>query len=227
MGNNPSFSNSPTWSFYYKNPSYAGVVAKAMLPWVVVFDGANNSAVNTAVEMRNMRAYVKSRATGKWVSLGGPASVSGNYYGKPNTGLPALPDVRISKTNTSAVVKIHENPGYHWHGWWSAGRVAINPADIAAVFVTVQARTVVADPSGPDDRSRSQLGLQVAADYYIDTTTSYTESYAPAVGISRTKKITNDWQSFSFTTLSDVGSQNPGGGISETEFRAAPPPFEQ
>jgi len=226
MGNNPSFSNSPTWSIFYNNPAYAGAVAKAMLPWVVVFDGANHAASNTAVEMRNMRAYIKSRATGRWSALGGPTGVSGMYYGKPNTGLPALSDVELSSTETSTVVKIHSNPGYFWHGWWEGGRVAINPNDIAAVFVTVQARTVVADPNKPDDRGSAQLGLQVGADYYLDTKMTFSEGYAPAVGIARTKNITGNWQAYSFTTFSDVGSQNPGGGITEAEFRAAPPPLD-
>jgi hypothetical protein len=226
MGNNPSFSNTPTWSIFYNNPSYNGKVAKAMLPWVVIFDGVNHAASNVAVEMRNMRTYIKARSTARWSLLAGPSSVGGVYYGKPATNLPAMSEVVVSESSTSKAVKVPENRGYFWHGWWNSGRLAINPTDIDALFVTVQARMVVADASKADDRARAQVGLQVGADYYLDTVTVYQESYAPAVGIARTKTITNNWQAFSYTTLSDVGSQMPGGGITEAALRAAPPPME-
>jgi hypothetical protein len=226
MGSNPAFSNSPPWSIFYNNPNYIGKVAQAALPWVVIFDGVNHAASNVAVEMRNMLTYMKSRSTGRWTLLGGPAYTTGTYYGKPNTGLPAMDEVMLSSTSTSSVIKVPENRGYFWHGWWGAGRLPVNPNDIAAMFVTIQARLVVADPSRADDRARAQVGLQVGADYYLTTTSIYPEWYAPAVGINRTKAITNNWQAYNFTTFSDVGSQDPGGGISEAAFRAAPPPLQ-
>lgn len=226
MGNNPSFSNSPPWSIFYKNPAYAGKVAKAALPWVVILDGVGHEASNVAVEMRNMRGYIKSRTSGKWVLLGGPANVTGTYYGKPSTGLPPMEEVVLRRSATASLIKVPENRGYFWHGWWGAGRLAIDPKDIEALFVTVQARLAVADPSRADDRAKAQVGLQVGADYYLDTKSIYREDYAPAVGISRTKTITNDWQAFNFMTFSDVGTQDPGGGISEALLRKLPPPLE-
>ena len=225
MGNNSSFTNVPEWSSFLNNPAYAGVSAKAMLPWLVIFDGVSDAASNTAVEIRNMRTYLKSRATGKWIALGGPVKASGTYYGKPNTGLPAYDEQTAGSYDTGSMIKVPENNGYFWHGWWSAGRMAVDPADIGAIFVTVQARLAVADPGRADDRAQAQLGLQVGADYYVDTSTVYQE-IAPAIGIARTKKITSNWQAFSYTTFSDVGSQIPGGGLTEAQFRAAPPPME-
>jgi len=226
MGNDPSFSNSPSWSIFYQNPNYIGKVAQAALPWVVIFDGVDHAASNVAVEIRNMRTYIKSRASGKWVLLGGPVATTGTYYGKPNTGLPALDEVVVSSSATSSAIKVPENRGYFWHGWWGAGRLSVDPTDIAAMFVTVQARMVVADASRADDRAKAQVGLQVGADYYLTTSSIYPEAYAPAIGINRTRTITNDWQAYNFTTFSDVGVQDPGGGISEAAFRAAPPPME-
>jgi hypothetical protein len=229
MGNNPDFNNSPTWSIFYNNPSYSGKVARAILPWLVVFDGVDHAASNVAVEMRNMRAYIKTRSSGTWNALGGPVKVGGTYYGTPDSGgLPAQEEEVIAEysTDTGTAIKVHGNTGYFWHGWWGAGRLTVDPYDIEALFVTVQARMVVADTSQVDDRAQAQVGLQVGADYYLDSTTVYAESYAPAVGIARTKNITNEWQSFSYTTLSDVGGQQPGGGITEAVLRAAPPPME-
>ena len=227
MGINPSFSeSSPPWSIFYNNPAYAGKVAKALLPWVVIFDGVDHAASNAAVEMRNMRAYIKSRSTGQWKVLGGPVKATGNYWGKPNSGLPALQEVVLGTTATGSSIKVHDNKSYFWHGWWGAGRVAFDPNDIGALFVTLQARMVLADPGRTDDRSKAQLGIQVGADYYLDTSMTFKEGYAPAVGINRTKKLSNDWQAFNYVTFSDVGTQDPGGGISEAAFRANPPPLE-
>jgi hypothetical protein len=229
MGNNPDFQNTPEWSIFYNNPSYIGKVAKAILPWVVIFDGVDHAASNVAVEMRNMRAYIKTRSTGAWKVLGGPVKATGTYYGTPDSGgLPAQEEEVIDAyaSETGSAVKVHGNTGYFWHGWWSAGRLTVDPYDIDALFVTVQARMVVADTSQADDRDQAQVGLQVGADYYLDSYTVYAESYAPAVGIARTKNITNEWQAFSYTTFSDVGGQQPGGGITEASLRAAPPPME-
>lgn len=226
MGNDAAFSNNPTWSIFYKNPSYAGKVAKAILPWVVILDGVDHGASNTAVEIRSMRSYVKSRATGKWVLRGGPASTTGLYYGKPSTNLPARDEVVVRQSSVSSTISVPQNRGYFWHGWSTAGRFDIDPTDVAALIVTVQARLVVKDGSKEDDTAKAQLGLQVGADYYLTLTNTYPEAYAPAVGVNRTKTLTSDWQAFNFTTFSDVGTQDPGGGISEAAFRADPPTFE-
>jgi len=226
MGSDPSFSNSPSWSIFYNNPDYVGKVAEAALPWVVIFDGVDHAASNVAVEIRNMLTYIKSKSSGTWVLLGGPSHTTGTYYGKPNTGLPALDEVVTASGTATTSIKVPEDRGYFWHGWWAAGRLSVNPSDIAAMYVTVQARLVVADPARPDDRAQAQVGLQVGADYYLTTTSIYPEAYAPAVGINRTKTVTNDWKAFNFTTISDVGVQDPGGGITQAELRAAPPPLE-
>ena len=226
MGNNPQFTNSVHWSTFGNDSSYNGLTAKAMLPWLAVFDGVNHNAWNVAVEFRNMRTYVKSKASGEWRSLGGPAKVTGTVYGKPGTGLGPQNEVVVNSSGNSSSIRMGEDSRYWWHGWWEAGRPAVDAWDIDAFFVTVQARLVVANPSGADDRGAAQLGLQVGADYYMETYSDYGDTIAPNIGISRTKRLTNDWQAFNYTTLSDVGTQIPGGGITEARLRSSPPPLE-
>jgi hypothetical protein len=226
MGNDPAFTNNPVWSIYYRNPRYAGKVAKTVLPWVVILDGVDHAASNTAVEIRNIRSYVKSRGNGEWVARGRPASTTGLYYGKPDTNLPDKGEVVVRRSSNASTIRVPQNKGYFWHGWSTAGRFAIEKGDIAAILITVQARLVVSDESRQDDIAKAQLGLQVGADYYFTLTDTYSEAYAPAVGVNRTKTVTRNWQAFNFMTFSDVGLQDPGGGISEAAFRADPPPFE-
>lgn len=225
LGNDPRMTNSPKW-FKEAFPQHInGRYMRALLPWLVIFDGVGHASKNTRVQMRNMRAYIRSRATGQWRSLGVSPGVSG--YDTPKATLLSgnVPENKRTLGDGSVEVKPPSDPKLTWHGWWNLGRVAIDPADIEAVFVTVQARLTKDDPAGPDDRSTARLVLQVGADYYYDAKWQWTVG-APAVAISRSKRITPEWQAFNMMTFSDVGEQEPGGGITEAAFRASPPPLE-
>lgn len=225
MGNQARTSNTPQW---FKD-AYPHLIndnpLQAFLPWIVLFDGVGHAATNTRVHFRNMKAFYKSKRTGQWVSWGSSPGVSG--YATPKVGLfgGTVPEDKRVNSDGSVEIKPPADPNLAWHGWWSRGRVPIDAADIDAVFVTVQARLVVDNPSLPDDRSAARLLFHVGADYYIDTNTSWTVPQ-PGVGVSRAKQITNDWQAISLTTFSNVGVQEPGGGITETAFRSNPPPLD-
>src|SRR5690606_23847537 len=116
-----------------------------------------------------------------------------------------------------------------FHGW-SNGFSKMDGADLAALFITLQARLVQDDASRGDDRAKSEYLLHVGGDYYPDTSTRVTDLapayYFPGIGVSRAKLVTNEWQAFSFATL-DVAERNPGGGaMSEDAFRQSPPPLD-
>jgi hypothetical protein len=225
MGNDPRSSNTADW-FKKAYPAFINDnYMRAVLPWLVLFDGEGHAATNTRVHVRNIRAFYKSRRTGQWISYGTSAGASG--YGTPKTDLfgGSLREDKRTNADGSVEIKPPADINYAWHGWWSLGRVTIDPTDIAAMFVTLQARLVVDDASRPDDRSRARLLVQVGADYYPDPSTGWPGAN-PAVATSRVKLVKNEWQSFNMTTFSDVGIQDPGGGISEVAFRAAPPPME-
>lgn len=225
MGNQPRTSNTPQW---FKE-SYPSLIndnpLRAFLPWIVLFDGEGHAANNTRVQFRNIRAYYRSKRTGQWISWGSSPGLSG--YNTPKIGLfgGTVPEDKRVNPDGSVEVKPPQDPNLAWHGWWDLGRVPIDPSDIDAVFVTIQGRLVVDNPSLPDDRAAARLLFHVGADYYIDTATSWTVPQ-PGVGVSRAKRVTNEWQAFSMTTFSNVGVQEPGGGITEAAFRANPPPLE-
>lgn len=229
MGNIANLSNSPS---YWKssNPGRYPRVANAILPWIVLFDGTQNAASNFRVQMRDFRLYIKRRSTNAWYLAGqsGAGGISGFY--SPKAGLVGSSgnEDRITNSDGSVSVKLPSNTNLAWHGW--STKYAIDPNDIAAVHFTVQARLVVDNTSLADDRGSSQVGLQVGGDYYPDVNSAWVDGNGqtftvPSVATSRTKKITNNWQAFSATTFSDVGVQEPGGGISESTFRALPPPI--
>lgn len=224
MGNIPNTSNTmQDWK--NNNPSLVGVPMRAILPLVVLFDGVSNSANNTRVHMRNIRLYIKSKATKQWRSFGMSPGLSGFNTPKSTLFLGSVAEDKRTNADGSVEIKQPNGGALTWHGWWNLGRTPIDPDDVEAVFVTMQARLTVDNPNLPDDRGNAQFGIQIGADYYIDVNTAW-PSVNPAVALSRTKRVTNDWQAFSVMTFSDVGIQEPGAGISEAAFRAAPPPLE-
>ncbi len=224
MNDMPLKDVNPVYGFA-RGPGYnlAGTNANGanfVLPWFVQFEGVENGAWNTRVEMRNLRLFVKSHSTGKWSRLIDSDSFSGiqcdqggNYFHCPQ-------QAKVSDHGDSASTLPISN--LNLHGWWG-GREPIESWDMAAMVISVEARLIKDSESGVDDRSKAKYLLQVGADYY--PTDASHDRILEAVGVSRGKLVTNDWQAFTFTTLGDVGKQEPGGGISSSELRDNPPPL--
>jgi hypothetical protein len=227
MGADPRGTATPTYwtpyNSYYKSVAYWN----ALLPWFVVFDGVGNAASNTRVELRNLKAYYKSRATGRWSQVS-DGVVDGSNYPKHLTGSNVTaPDLRNEPSGTRSIRPAGGD--FVFHGW-CCGKQTINAPDVAGIYVTMQARLIVSDPSRADDRARSMYLVHVGADYYPEATTGISafvpSEYAPGVGMGRAKLVRNEWQSFSFATV-DVGVvESTGKAMTEAEFRAAPPPLE-
>jgi hypothetical protein len=228
MGNDPRGSRTPDWwtpaNRRYKSKDYWTTV----LPWFVVFDGVGHDASNTRVQIRNLKVFVKRRSDGQWTLVGASTQVSGELYPKHLQGdATRKPDERREPDGSTSVKAPGGNLAYHG---WCCGKLAIDAPDVAAVFVTLQARLVPDHADQPDDRQQARLLIQMGADYYPDRNTPVSAfapaSYNPGVGVSRAKRVTETWRAFNFATL-DVGVQDPGGAaISVAEFRSAPPPLE-
>ncbi|MGE0316121.1 MAG: hypothetical protein AB7P21_31290 [Lautropia sp.] len=228
MGSDSRGTHTPSWwtpgNAYYKSGAYWN----AVLPWFVLFDGVGNGASNTRVQFRDMKIFVKSRRSGQWTLVGADRTVGGNLYPKSLQGeQTAPPNVRQESDGSLAVLPPSGNLVYHG---WCCGKKAIQGSDVAALFVTVQARLAVDNAGRGDDRGRARYLVNVGADYYPDVNTgidAFAPTYwNPGVGVSRAKLVTNEWQSFNFATV-DVARQDPGGGvISSGELRAAPPPLD-
>lgn len=222
LGNDPRGTNTPDWykqSYPWMNN---GTYWNFLLPWFVQFEGEGNTATNTRIQMRNMKVFIKTRSTGAWYKVNKSESVGAilcpqgsNYFHCPQSG--------VVRTESSGGVSSLPIGGLNLHGWWGS-REGINGPDIAAVVITLQARLAVNSASAVDDRSKAKYLIQVGADYY--PTDGSAETVLPSVGVSRAKLLSSDWQAFTMATMSDVGLQEPGGGISSAEMRANPPPLD-
>jgi hypothetical protein len=228
MCNDPRGSRTPYWwtpaNRRYKSKEYWTTV----LPWFVVFDGVGHAALNTRVQIRNLKVFVKRRSDGQWMLVGSSAKVNGELYPKHLQGdATRKPDERSEPDGSTSVKAPGGDLAYHG---WCCGKLAIDAPDVAAVFVTLQARLIPDHGDRADDRPQARLLIQMGADYYPDRNTPVSAfapaSYNPGVGVSRAKRVTDTWSAFNFATL-DVGVQDPGGAaISVAEFRSAPPPLE-
>ena len=227
MGSDPRGSATPSWWNPYNQAYKSGTYWNTMLPWFVVFDGTGNTAWNTRVEMRAMKAWYKRRSTGQWVKFA-EGAVDGWNYPKTLTGSNVTaPDLRTEASGTKSIRPAGGNSVFHG---WCCGKQWIDAPDLEAVFITMQARLIVSDPSQPDDRARAQYLLHVGGDYYPTASTGIDAfaptEYNPGAGMSRAKLVRNEWQSYSFTTI-NVGAMEPTGrALTEAQLRAAPPPIE-
>jgi len=182
----------------------------AFIPWGQVYEAASgNTATNTRVELRDMEAYVLSVASGRWEMIQFDRLVQGEAYREDFADDESIEaDTRPEPTGTLSVTA---GNGYNFHFCPSSGRVLLDADDVGGIFTTVQARLILDDPNGIDDRGRARYLLSVGADYWENLDIEWQSYGANAdVAIGRFRYVMNEWDSFNMTTLpSDVLAPNP------------------
>ena len=254
MGTNPHGDQTPG---YYKkalvHPDFKDADAwNAMVPWLEIFTARENQARNTSVEMSNIKLYVLRKSTGKWQEVDNSALGGMEFPKHGASGSESNADLHSKGGNMVVTPASDENRMFH--GWGNEVDTrqrsdGFSTDDIKAVFATVNARLVKKDDKGADDRDKSQYHLQMGTDYYPekgvrtsdrrmemrDEHGNKTGTYFPGVGVSRAKRVTNDWQAFNFVTIWDEEgkiTQDDNNGISikeraisVDELRKNPPPL--
>ena len=183
---------------------------RAFIAWGQVYnDAEGNPAENVRVEMRGMKAYVFSLEKQAWLLLQEAERVEGAAYVEDfvdDVNKPA--DVRYNEEGHVAV-KLED--GYNYHFWPASGRVLIDPDNIGGIFTTIQARLVVDEPSGPDDRDQARLLLSMGADYWLSLDAEWDQWTTNGdVGIGRFKYVESEWRAFNMTSASpELLRENP------------------
>jgi len=181
---------------------------RAITAWGQLYeDAAGNPARNTRVQIRDMRTYVLSKKDGKWHLIQQSRGVEGGAYREDFAGDINKPaDIR-NEPNGS--ISVTAGGGFNFHFWPSSGRASIDPNDIAGVFITVQARLIIADPDKPDDLSQARYLLSAGGDYWSSLTARWDNWTTNGdIGIGRFKYVTKDWKSFNMSTVSAQTLQN-------------------
>lgn len=188
---------------------------KAITAWGQVYaDAAGNEAANTRVAIKDLQTWLLSH-DGTWSLLQDEERVNGAAYAEDYVDDVSVPADLRDEPDGSQSVKLEEGHNFHFWPGPTNGRVPLDPNDVAGVLTTVDARLVLDDPNGPDDRAEARLMMSVGADYWLDETVGWDQWTTNAdIGIGRLRHVGPEWDAFNMTTLS------------EEELRANPPPID-
>jgi hypothetical protein len=168
--------------------------------WGALFVGPNgNPATNTLVNIRNCSFYWLSASTGRWTATTLTASqISSDFYSE-NYSIDYMTSVP-TRIESDGSVSMSTTAGKVAHFYGPYPRVPINPNDLAGVVVLMEARLILENANGPDDRSSASYLLMSGADPYPATTGNGIEKNSNIVA-GRLKFVTTNWRSFCATTM--------------------------
>lgn len=171
----------------------------AVETWGTLYvDAAGNPAVNTRVNVRGGLMYWLRASTGKWNLGMATNAFDGNYYSEDF--VTSYPDKLNFRTEPDGTLSFNTTAGRvaHWYAPWP--RILFDPYDYAGVIVLYQARLIIDDPTGPDDRSIAKFLVNAGGDYYPGATTPGIENN-PGIGGSKFKYVEIDWRFWCMTTV--------------------------
>lgn len=220
QGATPKGTHVPSWisSNWPSNYNYGWW--NYILPWFVQFEGYDNQANNTRIQIRNMKLWIQYKSTNTWKLQANPSQFGGQFCRKGGNYQNCFGG-NNTRTESSGGLSFKPDRSNDFHGWFGNRSQFINGWDIKAVMVTFQSRLIIDNPANGDDRARARYLLNIGADYYPGS--SGTPGYLPSVGMSRAKMLKKYWQPYTMMTFSDRGAQEPGGGVTEAQFRANHP----
>ncbi len=234
MGASPRGDHAPTW---FKNSGAVPSAYKdsdywnAFTHWFVLFEEQGNTSANARVEVRNCEAYYLSKSTGNWVQILTTTNATAYKVTKDKLQWSGNLDADDKTTTAEGAtsIRLRANQDYVYHGEWAHIRtnIAAFASDIDAIYCTMQARLV-------QHNTAQTLGnalwmVQAGADYWPEVETNVSEiGFTPGVGLSRSKRLTADWQSFNFATVQITRAEGTAPAtdqyITQAEFTTNPPP---
>jgi hypothetical protein len=167
-------------------------------------------APNTRVQIRAAETWILAKSTGKWKQVQCLDRVVGRAYAVDYKNDANKPAQLRDESNNGGGISVVAGNGYNFHFW--AGRVGIDPSDIAGVYTKFEARLILNNPKALDDRASARYIAGSGADYWRNQTAQWASDWSNngEVGGGRLKWVKKDWQVFAMTTLSTKQMrQNP------------------
>ncbi|MEO1237143.1 MAG: hypothetical protein AAFX76_10180 [Planctomycetota bacterium] len=172
------------------------------IAWGQIYEPTTgNPATNVRVQIRSLRLVVLSESTEQWVVLQDTSDFGGalfreDYADNDNVAAPQRDEAE------GASVVLPNGSGRNYHFWSATGRSDYDLGDVDEVVALVDARLVLDDPAGPDDRDQARLMMSVGADYWLDNDAQWDNWTTNGdVGIGRFGFISSEWRTFTMTTL--------------------------
>ncbi len=199
------------------------------LTWYVAMEAVGNMAVNTRVQIRNLRCMYLSNATGQWQEFDlkvAPVAEEWTYPFEPTYAGAGNARAELDANGGGISLK----PVYPLlsHGYGD-GHTINNPEDWRAVSVSMEFRLIKDDVNGIDDRANARYvvdcGLDYRPGYQWDTATQtnifreWTSSFVVAAGNSKMLLATNDWRGSALIVPATRL------GCTYAELTSNPPPF--
>ena len=186
----------------------------AMIGWGQVYEWAKgNPASNTRVHLKNMETWYLSGADHQWHPLQNDIKVFGMAYVEDFSGNTSK--AADCRAEADGGISVKAGNGYNFHFWPNSGRAVLPKVPITGWFVTVQARLILDNAAGVDDREQARYLLNVGADWWESITAVWDNFKTNTdIGIGRFKFVKPEWQAFNFIT------------IPYTTIHKNPPPFQ-
>jgi hypothetical protein len=195
----------------------------AITSWGQIYaDSSDTRPANVRVELRNMETYVWSNSRNEWTRVQAAPQVDGAHYVEDFVGNSAIgSNLRAESDGGTSTTMV---AGHNFHFWPAGERGSLaDPADVGAVYTTVQARLILDDASGPDNRSQARYLANTGADWWRTLSAPYGDgSNNPGVGQGRFTYVTSNWTALDFYTGGPIASAP--GSWTETQLGNNPPP---
>ncbi len=191
---------------------------QAMAGWGQVYEAIEgNPSLNTRVELKNYKAYYLSKSDNKWHELSNIEVINEGAGYPEDFSDDTLHDAPadIMRFEPNGHVSTRPGSGYNFHFY--TPRTAINPSDIAQMVSSCEAKLILGNPNGVDDRHLAKFVLNIGNDAWRTMDAEFKSDYSNNhdMGMGRFKYITNEWQTFNFST-----------NISLRELQENPPPLD-
>lgn len=172
----------------------------AMIPWGQVYrDTFPITTSNTRIQIKHLQAWYLDNDY-NWVQWAGTSDIYGrHYYENYQDDFNITAQIRNENTGGISIAFLD---GYNFHFWAADGRVTMNPNNIKGVWISVEARLILDDSDGVDDRNQANFMLGVGGDYWRNLTASWDNFQSSGdIAIGRMKYLSNEWQAFNMHTL--------------------------
>jgi hypothetical protein len=187
----------------------------AVVPWFTAFEAQGNRARNSRVQIMNLRFYILSNRTRRWIEVEQRFRPEMKLWAYPfrEVGAPCE-NLRFEKDGSVSVTPKYP---YFLHGW--GGGHPIDASDVGATFTAMEFRLIVHDRKKKDDREAARYVVDVGADYYPDMSLRWSLDYAPGIGNGRMLLARKHWRTASLLIA------NRNHGITIDDLRKNPPPL--
>lgn len=167
-------------------------------------DTTNVHPANTRIAMKNVECYVYSNSGHFWTRVQAVTRPDGDHYAEDfvTSGTSAN-----KRTESDGSISTTMLANYNFHFFPVDRGFLVTPSDVGAVYTTYQAKLILDDPLGADNRASCRYLANAGADWWRNLSIFYGDgTNNPGVGQARFTYLTNSWTAIDFYTGGTVAS---------------------